>query len=280
MNCCERIRHTLQVRRPGSGGEVVFFVNVGDPSLQLSFELLRVLAARGARIVELCVPFPRSPSDGPVLQESHRRALQAGVDLKQALAFARRACVELGLQLILLSDFEHSVEPVGLPRFLSLAADAGVCGTLIHALPARLRRAYLEESARIELGTVMTCFLSSDERTRRSAYRESSCFAYIVSRFGRSGGPAARLGDLLPQVRALRAETTCPLALGFGIKSTTDVASVHATGVEAAIVGSAATQAFAAELPSPARMLRAFDDFAGALLLGAGASPATALVSP
>jgi tryptophan synthase alpha chain len=276
----QRLRSTLRAPSFGRSGEVIVFVNAGDPTRELSFELLRVLASRGVRVVELCVPFPRSFTDGVELRESHRRALAQGADLESTLALAIRAHRELELQLVLLADFAHTVVPIGLSGFLARAARAGVAATLVHALPTSLRREYREASEQHGLGTVMSCFTSSSEETRRAAYEQSSCFTYLVSRFGRTGAQPVALPAALAQVRTLRAETREPLALGFGIQSAQDIAAVHAAGIEAAVVGSAATRAFAVELPDRERMLRSYDDFIASLLSVAGSLPSTAQVSP
>lgn len=266
MTRLQQLRNALSAPLPGRRGEVIVFVNGGDPSQELCFELLRILAARELRIVELCVPFPRSITDGAELRESHRRALACGTNLDDTLALASRAQRELDLHVVLLADFDHTVAPIGLARFMARAAQAGVAATLVHALPAAVRPEYLAESAQRGIGTVMSCFTSSNERTRHVAYEESSAFTYVVSRFGRTGAQARSLESDRALLKTLRAETAEPLGLGFGIQSANDVAAVHASGFEAAIVGSAATRAFASQLSNHERMLRSYDDFIGSLL--------------
>lgn len=255
----------LMARRAGRA-EVVFFVNGGDPDPEVSFELLRTLARHGSTAVELCVPFPNSLTDGPVIRASHRRALDAGTTFETVLRLASRASAELGLRVVLLADHSHTVLPVGMDRFLRAALDSGVSATLVHALPQSERSRYVESSATLGLGRIMTFFISSDERTRRGVYADANGYVYVVSRFGRTGQAASPGPDLVARVAALSAETTQPLAIGFGVRSARDVCVLRGAGAAAAVIGSAAISVVARHLREPERIIDAFDAFVSPIL--------------
>src|SRR5262249_37200079 len=119
--------------RARSRAEIVFFVNGYDPSPETTLDVLRVIGHHDLACVELCVPFPRSITDGPVIRASHDRGLAAGATLDGVLRLAARARGELGLHVVLLADYRHTVAPVGLERFVRAARDGGASATLIHA---------------------------------------------------------------------------------------------------------------------------------------------------
>lgn len=267
----QALEAALRDSRASGCAEVVFFVNGYDPDPDTTFELLRVLARHGMACVELCVPFPRSISDGPVVRSSHERGLAAGATLSGVLALAGRARSELGLHVVLLADHRHTVAPLGLERFVRSARDGGASATLIHALPPVLHAPYVAASRAAGLGLVTTFYASSAREVRQRAYDDAQGFVYVVSQFGRTG--AAAIGDaVLSAIRTFRAETARPLAVGFGVKTRGDVTALVAAGADAVIVGSAGVAAVADHLSRPGEIPSAFDRLVASLL--GGGSPA------
>jgi tryptophan synthase alpha chain len=239
--------------------ELVFFVNAGDPNLDVTYEMLKVLARQGVVAVELCVPFPKSLTDGPLIRESHKRALNSGVDFDKVLELAGKARKELGLSIVILADYSHTVQPLGMETFLARCAAAGASATLVHCLPPLLRKAYVRHSEQIGLGRIMSFFVGSDENTRVAAYRECLGFIYVVSRFGRTGNRVSFDAEVLEQLKAIRSETDKPLAVGFGVKTTTDVEALQSCGADAVIIGSAATSVVERNLAAPEQIPAEFE---------------------
>ena len=54
------------------------FITGGDPNLEVSKELILAMAAAGADIIEIGIPFSDPTAEGPVIQEANERALKAG----------------------------------------------------------------------------------------------------------------------------------------------------------------------------------------------------------
>src|SRR5205823_12334753 len=80
-----RIRDTLvELKRSGRGGFIPF-ITAGDPDLVTTELLLVELAAAGADIIELGIPFSDPVADGEVIQRVSERALQRGVTVLDAL---------------------------------------------------------------------------------------------------------------------------------------------------------------------------------------------------
>ena len=139
----QELERSLLTSRRDAKTELVFFVNAGDPCPEVTFDMLRVLAQHKGAAVELCVPFPRSLTDGPLIRASHQRALINGMALPTVLKLVTRARAELDLAIVLLADYGHTVEPLGLERFLQESFSAGASATLIHCLPPARRQAYV-----------------------------------------------------------------------------------------------------------------------------------------
>src|SRR5438045_9753237 len=82
----------LKCRRRGG---FIPFITAGDPDVATTELLLLELAAAGADISELGVPFSDPVADGETIQQASERALRKGVTLPHALT-----CVALAIQRI------------------------------------------------------------------------------------------------------------------------------------------------------------------------------------
>ncbi|OKK14807.1 tryptophan synthase subunit alpha [Streptomyces sp. CB00455] len=230
-------------RRPGGPPGLALFLNAGDPPLPVLRDLVLMLDEEGVDCLELAVPFPDSVTDGPVVRRSARRALdRGGAGLDDVLAFIADVRPHLAhLRIALLADWSHSLKHRDLADATREIAAAGADGLLVHALPPRLREPHLESAEAAGLPVVTTCYASSPADTRAQAAARASAYLYLVAHYGRSGtAPAAGHAALAQTVTGLRAHTTSPIAVGFGVSTRQDVEAVGAAGADAAIIGSAA----------------------------------------
>lgn len=214
------------------------FLMAGDPSLEATAEYMEALAAGGADIIELGVPFSDPIADGPVNQRAAVRALEAGTKLSGILQVVARHRDRLAVPVVLFTYF-NPLHARGVERFAEQAAASGVDGVLCVDLPPEEGERALVPALR-EQG-VDTIFLLAPTSTRERVNKVaevSSGFVYYVSRTGVTGERSALAPDLVRDVKRLRRRLDQPLAVGFGISSPAQVASVGeiADGV---VVGSA-----------------------------------------
>ncbi|MCL6614345.1 MAG: tryptophan synthase subunit alpha, partial [Firmicutes bacterium] len=83
----DRIRRAFE-RRHGRAA-LIPFLNAGDPSFEASLSLFRSVLRAGADIIEIGTPYSDPLADGPVIQNSALRSLQAGFQLPHSFAVAR-----------------------------------------------------------------------------------------------------------------------------------------------------------------------------------------------
>jgi len=214
------------------------FIMAGDPSLEATAGHMEALAAGGADIIELGVPFSDPIADGPVNQRAAVRALAAGTKLSAILQLVARHRDRLGVPVVLFTYF-NPIHARGVERFAEQAAASGVDGVLCVDLPPEEGERELVPALR-EHG-VDSIFLLSPTSTRERVKRVgevSSGFVYYVSRTGVTGERTALAGDLVRDVKRLRKRLGQPVAVGFGISTPDQVATVGeiADGV---VVGSA-----------------------------------------
>ncbi len=226
------------------------FLMAGDPDLDATGAYMEALAAGGADIIELGVPFSDPIADGPVNQRAAVRALASGTKLSAILQLVARHRDRIRVPVVLFTYF-NPVHARGIERFAEQAASSGVDGVLCVDLPPEEGERELLPALR-ERG-VDTIFLLAPTSTRERVSKvgaASTGFVYYVSRTGVTGERAALPGDLLRDVKRLRKRLDQPLAVGFGLSTAQQVAAVGeiADGV---VVGSALVRLIEENAGSP-----------------------------
>jgi len=232
-----RLDHAFQACRNTGRKALVSFVSAGDPDLATSARLVTAIAAAGADIVELGVPFSDPMADGPTIQEASQRALASGATLAGVLDLVREVRKTCPVPLVLFSYY-NVIYQFGIERLAVAAAAAGVDGVLLVDVP-------FEELAEVEpvldrSGLPVIRLVAPTTPPARLARITATAagFVYCITVTGVTGARAelpADLGALLDQVRAV---SPVPVVAGFGISSP-DMARAVAAHADGVVVGSA-----------------------------------------
>jgi tryptophan synthase alpha chain len=216
----------------------VAYLTAGDPSAAATVDRAKAVAAGGADVLELGVPFSDPIADGATLQRAASRALAAGTTLEDVLAVAEKIRRATDLALLLFS-YANPLLARGVSRVFARAADAGFDAVLLTDVPVEEAG---EMRPRIVAAGLDPVFLvsptSTPERMRKAA-AASRGFLYVVSRSGTTGERSALAGSLASTVaRARKASGGLPIAVGFGIAGAADARRV-ARLADGVVVGSA-----------------------------------------
>jgi len=232
-----RIRKTFaELKRSGRGGFIPF-ITAGHPDLATTELLLIELAAAGADIIELGVPFSDPVADGEVIQRASERALRNGVTLRDALTCVAHAKQHIDVPIVLFSYFNPLLK-FGEDRLANDAKQAGVDAVLVTDLIPEEAQAWIETLCRHELDPIfLVAPTTSDERLARIA-RQARGFIYAVSRAGVTGARDEMTRDAETLVKRVRSATDLPVAVGFGVSTAAQVREVWRFA-DAAVVGSA-----------------------------------------
>jgi tryptophan synthase alpha chain len=232
-----RIRETfVELKRSGRGGFIPF-ITAGHPDLATTELLLIELAAAGADIIELGVPFSDPVADGEVIQRASERALRNGVTLRDALARVAHAKQHIDVPIVLFSYFNPLLK-FGEDRLANDAKQAGVDAVLVTDLIPEEAEPWTETLIQHGLDSVfLVAPTTSDERLARIAQRARG-FIYAVSRAGVTGARNEMTRDAEILVQRVRTVSDLPVAVGFGISTAEQVREVWRFA-DAAVVGSA-----------------------------------------
>ena len=240
------------------------YITCGDPDLETSREVALATIGAGADVVELGVPFSDPVADGPVIQRASERALSHGTTLGGVLGIAKQIREKTNAGLIIFS-YLNPILQLGLDRFCTAAAAAGVDGALVTDLPVEEASDYLRAMKAHKLAPVFLAAPTSTDERLRAIAKCSRGFVYAISRTGITGARQEVAGDAQALVERLRAHTKLPIAVGFGVSTPEQFAEVGRFA-DAAVVGSAIVQCIE---KNAGREATAVSEFVGSLT-GAG----------
>lgn len=245
-----RIQTTFEALQRQGRTALIPYVTAGFPFPDITPELMHGMAAAGADIIELGVPFSDPMADGPVIQKAGEQALAAGIGTRQVLDMVREFRQGDGKTPVVLMGYANPVERYdlrhGQDAFVRDAAQSGVDGVLIVDYPPEECEDF---AAKLKANGLDLIFLlaptSTDERMRQVA-RVASGYVYYVSLKGVTGAgnlDTAAVEQMLPRIRR---HVEIPVGVGFGIR---DAATAQAIGkvADAVVIGTRIIQLLQAQ---------------------------------
>ena len=233
-----RIDAALARAREENRAALVLYLTAGFPDAATTRRLLPVLAASGCDIVELGIPFSDPIADGPTIQNASTVALRAGMTIPGALELLREFRAAHDSTPVVLFGALNPFLRRGLEAMADEAKAAGADGFLAADLPveesAELRSICQARGMHLVLLAAPT---SPDERLRRIG-EAASGFLYCIAVKGITGARASVGEDVGPYLARVRAATSVPIALGFGVSKPEHARSL-APHCDAVVVGSA-----------------------------------------
>jgi len=233
----------------------VAYITAGDPDLPRSLAIARALERAGVDVLEFGVPFSDPLADGTVNQAAAQRALEAGATLRGLFAMISEFRATSDLPVVLFT-YLNPVYVYGFERFHADAAAAGADGILILDLPPDEAAQNIEFSRSYALASIRLIAPTTPAARMAEIVRAAEGFVYFVSREGVTGEQVQLSSTIGAQVEALREMTSVPIAVGFGI-STPEQAATVARLADGVVVGSAIVRRVAenaAEVDLPERI--------------------------
>ncbi|HMD63157.1 MAG TPA: tryptophan synthase subunit alpha [Stellaceae bacterium] len=242
-----RIEQRFVALRAAGRAGLVTYLTAGDPDPDTSARLFAGLAAAGADLIEIGMPFSDPMADGPVIQEAGQRALKQGMTLRRTLALVRELRGADDATPIVLMGYYNPIYRYGAERFAHDAVAAGVDGVIVVDLPPEEDAELTAPAHAARLDVVRLATPTSDDRRLPSIVAHASGFIYYVAIAGITGTRSADAASVAAAVTRLRRFTDLPVAVGFGIRTPEQAAEV-ARAADAAVVGSSLVQRLALNL--------------------------------
>ena len=237
-----------RLKREAKKGFVVY-IGAGDPNLEATRQLALEFDRVGVDVLELGVPFSDPLADGLVNQLAAQRGLESGTTPPKLLETVVAVRKDSQIPIVLYIYF-NLIHKVGMEKFISDAAKAGVDGLLVLDLPPEESDNYEALMKQAGLCHIYLVAPTTPEDRMETIVKRGSGFIYYISRIGVTGMQAKVSETIGEMTRKIRAHTDLPIAIGFGISSPEQAKLVAQSG-EAIVVGSAVVNQIAEHGKSP-----------------------------
>ena len=240
VNGNSAITAAFQAAQQTRTAAIMPYFTLGYPDRATSLDVIEAIAPY-SDLIEIGVPFSDPLADGPTIQRSTQIALENGTTTRDCLAMVRELRARGVTVPFLLMGYYNPILAYGLEQYVADAAEAGADGFIVPDLPPEEADDLLTAvGATNDHNLALIHFLaptSNPERIKKIT-AQAQGFIYLVSVAGVTGARQAVHSDLSAFVERVRAQTDTPLAVGFGI-STPDQAASIGKMADGVIVGSA-----------------------------------------
>ena len=219
-----------------NGKAFIPFLTCGDPSLEVTEQLIYAMEEAGADLIELGIPFSDPTAEGPVIQAANVRALSGGVTTDKIFDMVKRLRQNTKIPMVFMT-YANVVFSYGTERFIRKAASLGMDGLILPDVPFEEKEEFDSVCKKYGLDLISLIAPTSHERITQIA-KEAEGFVYCVSSLGVTGMRSTITTDIGAMVQLVKAAKDIPCAVGFGI-STPEQAAAMAAKSDGAIVGSA-----------------------------------------
>lgn len=219
-----------------NGKAFIPFITAGDPSPEITGELVLQMAEAGADLIELGIPFSDPVAEGEVIQAANMRALSGGVTADKILELVKHIRDKCTVPIVFMT-YANPVFRYGAEKFLGNCREAGVDGIIIPDLPYEEKEEIQPFCSKYGVTLISMISPASGSRIKMIA-KEAEGFIYCVSSMGVTG-VRQHIGDEVKEmVKLVKTVNDIPCAVGFGV-STPGQAAKMAGYADGVIVGSA-----------------------------------------
>lgn len=219
-----------------NGKAFIGFVTAGDPTLEVSEQIMLKMAEGGCDLIEIGIPFSDPIAEGPVIQEANLRSLSQGTTTDKVFELTEKVSKQIDIPLVYMT-YLNVLFKYGYDRFLQNAGKAGISGVIIPDMPYEEKEELQSVAKKYGIEVVSLIAPTSEDRIKTIA-GDAEGFVYTVSSLGVTGARSEITTDLDTITKHIKEATDIPVAIGFGI-NTPEQAKKYSAIADGVIVGSA-----------------------------------------
>lgn len=220
-------------------GVLNIYFTAGYPKINDTLRIARTLEAAGVDIIEIGIPYSDSIADGPTIQDSSQKALDAGMSLKLLMRQLQDLRKHIKIPVILMG-YINPVLQYGFTKFCQDCKEVGIDGVILPDLPMQ-EYAEMYQVTFEEYG-IYNIFLMTPQTSEKRVLQineASKGFIYMVSSASITGAKQevsqAQI-DYFERIQKMNLSVQRLIGFGISNKETFDNACQYASG---AIIGSA-----------------------------------------
>ena len=218
------------------GKAFIPFITCGDPSLEITEQIVIEMEKAGANLIELGIPFSDPTAEGPVIQEANVRALAGGVTTDKIFDMVARLRKTVKIPMVFMT-YANVLFSYGVERFAATAKEVGMDGVILPDVPYEEKEEFSTVLGKYDLDMISLIAPTSHDRIAMIA-KEAEGFVYCVSSLGVTGMRSEIKTDVGEMIKLVKAVNDIPCAVGFGISGPEQAAKMAKVS-DGVIVGSA-----------------------------------------
>ncbi|MBE7538800.1 MAG: tryptophan synthase subunit alpha [Opitutaceae bacterium] len=265
----DRIASTFARTHSENRAALVAYLCAGDPDLETSLAVCRTVLANGVDILELGVPFSDPLADGQTNQLAAQRALASGMTSEHVFELVRRLRAEFPRVPIAFYTYYNLIFSNGSEAYLASAKQAGVDAILTLDLPPEEAGELSDLARKHGIRTVFIVAPTTPASRIPIITQAATGFIYYVSREGVTGVREAVADNIATAVSQIKACTSLPVVVGFGISRREHVRTVGQTA-DGVVVGSVLVNCIRDNLGNTGRILETIGGVTRDLAAGLG----------
>jgi tryptophan synthase alpha chain len=218
-----RIATAFEAARTEGRAALMPYLMGGFPDQGRATAVAGAYADSGADLIELGVPFSDPLADGPTIHAADTAALEAGATLESVL----ETCATVGERVpVALMVYANMLLAAGPAEFAERVAGSRASGVIVPDLPLEEQDPIREALTARGLALIPLVAPTTPPERRARICAEAEGFVYLVSTLGVTGERAELPPELADLISAAKEEASVPVAVGFGISTPQQAATV------------------------------------------------------
>ena len=197
--------------------KISIYITAGLYSKERTLEIALSLKENGVDFLELGMPYSDPIADGPVIQESSKRAIDKGITLEGYFELAE-LLVSNGIEIVFMGYFNQILK-FGEDRFYSQCERLGIQKMIVPALPLGYYKGKVEPKA-LKKGIKLCPLITPTTSENRIKEMDSMDvgFIYIVADNSITGSTSSAKINQAEYLSRIQQSISNPTMLGFGIR--------------------------------------------------------------
>jgi tryptophan synthase alpha chain len=243
-----RIAAAFAAARADGRAALIPYIVAGYPDAETSLTAALAAADAGADLLEVGLPYSDPLADGATLQRASGVALAAGATLERSLRLIDRiGAARPELPLVPMGYANQVIGGGDGEAVAARLAKAGAAGLIVADLTPDEGAPFERVARAAGLAVVYLVAPTTPPARRAAVAARSGGFLYCVSLVGVTGARTALPASVGRLVKAVKADSPVPVAVGFGVSKPAHVRAIVKAGADGVIVASALVDALGAD---------------------------------
>ena len=202
--------------------KLIVFLTAGYPEINSTEKLVLTAVESGADMIEIGIPFSDPQADGPIIQKASEKALSNGITLdiifQQVKSIRKKTNIPISLM-----GYYNPILKRGIDRFLADCVVNEIDGIILPDLPYDEGKEFCNKAKELGISPILLVAPNTSNKRIEEISNLSNDLIYAVSILGITGNDLGSKKELIKYLDRVRANSSCPFIVGFGIKSNDDV---------------------------------------------------------